>query len=95
MIRTCKAPTEELDNLHPLDESSWFMRSRSNELKDGDKNTKYFHHKASSRRRTNLIKGLNNMTGEWKTDKQDLMRIFLSTSHIFSLSAARKFWMRL
>ena len=48
VLQTCKALSDELDNLHRLEESHWFIRARSNELKDDDKNTKYFHHKASS-----------------------------------------------
>lgn len=64
MLRNCKEIAEELDRLHCLEESYWFLRARSNELKDGDKTTKYFHHKASSRRRRNTIKGLRNDRGE-------------------------------
>lgn len=49
MIRNCKDISEELDRLHCLEESYWFLCALSNELKDGDKNTKYFYHKTSSR----------------------------------------------
>lgn len=55
LIKTCNEIPNELDNLHYLQESYWFMRARANELKDGDKNIRYFHHKASSRRRRNTI----------------------------------------
>lgn len=66
MIDTCKTLTLELDDLHRQEESYWHMRARANELKDGDRNTIYFHHKASSRRRRNRIKGLFNKDGVWK-----------------------------
>lgn len=56
MIANCKAITDHLDELHRLEESYWHLRSWANELRDGDKNSSYFHHKASSRRRRNSIK---------------------------------------
>lgn len=58
MLATCKSIAEDLDDLHKMEESYWHMRSRANELRDGDKNSKYFHHKANSRQRRNSIKGL-------------------------------------
>lgn len=36
----------------------WVQRARANWLKHGDRNTGFFHHHASSRKRKNLIKGL-------------------------------------
>lgn len=39
----------ELDRLHGVEKAYWHLRSRVNELKDADKNTKYFHRKESSR----------------------------------------------
>lgn len=47
MLASCKQLVKELDELQHLDESYWHARSRVNERKDGDKNTSYFHHKAS------------------------------------------------
>lgn len=86
VLRSCKVLSEELDTLHRLEESYWFMRARSNELRDGDKNTKYFHHKASSRRRRNTIKGLTDENGVWKSDSPTMQRIIADYfSHIFSL----------
>lgn len=43
-LQVCKALSYDLGKLHRLEESYWFLRVRSNELKDGDENTKYFHH---------------------------------------------------
>lgn len=75
MLNTCKSIAEQLDTLHNLEESYWHIRSRANELKDGDKNTKYFHHKANSRRRRNTIKGLFDDNGVWLTSKADIERL--------------------
>ncbi|KAL2935796.1 hypothetical protein RDABS01_018914 [Bienertia sinuspersici] len=65
------ALANELDELHRLQESYWYARARANDLRDGDKNTRYFHHKASQRRRRNHIKGIMNSSGGWceKTDE--------------------------
>lgn len=38
---------KQLDELHEKQEAYWYLRSRVAEVKDGDKNTQYFHHKAS------------------------------------------------
>jgi len=42
----CKELMTTLDDLHRQEESYWHIRSRMNELRDGDQNTGYFHHKA-------------------------------------------------
>lgn len=52
-IATCNALALELDTLPRLEEAHWHMRSRVNELRDGDQNSKYFHHIANSRRKRN------------------------------------------
>lgn len=54
MIAVCNTLSVELDDLHRVEEAYWHMRSRVNELKDGDNNTKYFNHKANSRQKRNL-----------------------------------------
>ncbi|KAL2892746.1 hypothetical protein RDABS01_008655 [Bienertia sinuspersici] len=65
------ALANELDELHRLQEPYWYARARANDLRDGEKNTRYFHHKASQRRRRNHIKGIMNSDGDWceKTDE--------------------------
>lgn len=95
MIEQCKALSSELDTLHPQEESYWFLRAREIELRDGDKNSKYFHHKASSRWRRNQIKGLFDENGIWKTNATDLERLItayyeqlLSTSSPSDFEAA-------
>lgn len=46
MINKCKELIMELDDLNRLHESYWFARAHANEIRDGDKNTSYFHHKS-------------------------------------------------
>lgn len=72
MLNHCEQLARELDELHRLEESYWFARSRANEMKDGDKNTSYFHRKASQRKRKNCIKGLFDKHDVWHEKKEDL-----------------------
>ncbi|XP_050217409.1 uncharacterized protein LOC126668246 [Mercurialis annua] len=55
----------ELDELLRCEETLWMQRSKALWLKDGDKNTAYFHQKASQRKRRNHIDGLFNSDGIW------------------------------
>ncbi|KAL2929017.1 RNA polymerase II holoenzyme cyclin-like subunit [Bienertia sinuspersici] len=70
MLDRCESLSNELDELHHLQESYWYARARANDLKDGDKITGYFHHKSSQRRKKNSIKGLYNPMGDC-CEKQD------------------------
>ncbi|XP_057251804.1 uncharacterized protein LOC125498516 [Beta vulgaris subsp. vulgaris] len=72
LMQRCNKLSTELCDLRKLEESYWHARARANELQDGDKNTSYFYHKATQRRKRNLLKGLFNEQGEWKEDKEDM-----------------------
>lgn len=56
-----------------LGEFYWKQRSRSEWLKGGDRNTKFFHSKASQRRRKNEVKELENVRDEWVQEKSDVV----------------------
>ena len=73
---TCAPPTEqhcgeflqaskELDEWLRKQEVYWAQRSRVNWIKHGDKNTSFFHLKASQRRQRNFIKGILDPAGRW------------------------------
>lgn len=88
MIFICNTLAAELDDLHNCEEAYWHMRSRVNELRDGDSNTKYFHHKANSRRKRNLIRGLENTNGTFLTSKSDIERLITGYfDNIFATSS--------
>lgn len=46
----------ELDSILEKEESIWCQRSKALWLKEGDKNSSFFHQKASNRKRRNTIK---------------------------------------
>lgn len=60
----------------------WYLRSRVVELKDGDKNTQYFHHKASQRKKRDYVKGLFDAGGAWCEEEEDTENIL--TNYFFS-----------
>ncbi|KAL2898421.1 C5a peptidase [Bienertia sinuspersici] len=92
MLSRCAKLSDELDDLHRLEESYWHSRARANELKDHDKNTSYFHHKANQRRRKNFIKGLLGGEGNWCTNQEAIANIVENYfSDIFSTKSPSNF----
>ena len=65
---------KRLDDLLLKQEIYWAQRSRIPWLKYGDKNTKYFHSKASQKRR-NHINGIQNGEGLWVEDMEDIVNV--------------------
>ena len=55
----------------------WGQRAKVQWLKDGDRNTMFFHSKASQRRRKNYIKGLYDNNGQWCTNPSRVEGIVL------------------
>ena len=60
-----KEVERQIQNMLADDETYWKQRSRADWLKGGDKNMKFFHHKASSRKKKNRIWGIENAAGNW------------------------------
>lgn len=56
-IEKCSSISAEIEDLRRKEESFWYIRARANELRDGDKNTSYFYHKSSQRRKKTELKG--------------------------------------
>uniref|UniRef100_A0A2N9GDB5 Reverse transcriptase domain-containing protein n=1 Tax=Fagus sylvatica TaxID=28930 RepID=A0A2N9GDB5_FAGSY len=68
---------KELHNLLAKEERLWRQRSRVEWLKAGDKNTRYFHCRATQRQRRNYISRLRNSAGQWTTDYSQVPHLFL------------------
>ncbi|KAL2893167.1 Polypeptide N-acetylgalactosaminyltransferase 9 [Bienertia sinuspersici] len=53
------------------EEVMWWQRSIMEFMKYGDQNSRWFHEKASQRRRNNHINGVRNEDGDWMEDEND------------------------
>lgn len=60
------------------EEKYWIQRSRATWLKEGDRNSAYFHRKGSNRKSKNTIKGLNDEQGTWQVTPEEIHRLLLS-----------------
>jgi hypothetical protein len=71
---------KEMDELLYREEILWMQRSRIAWLREGDRNTKFFHRRASWRSKKNRIRKLKHPDGTWTQDTQemeDLARDFM------------------
>ena len=59
------------DVLHQI-ELFWFQKSQIEYIRDGDRNTRFFHLNTIVRRRINRIEGLQLTDGTWVIEAQDL-----------------------
>ncbi|KAK3218118.1 hypothetical protein Dsin_012088 [Dipteronia sinensis] len=70
------------------EEKYWHQRSRVNWLKEGDRNTKFFHWKTSSRRARTLIRGLYDNMGVWCVGKEAMEHVVVGYfSNLFKTDA--------
>uniref|UniRef100_A0A803PY51 Reverse transcriptase domain-containing protein n=1 Tax=Cannabis sativa TaxID=3483 RepID=A0A803PY51_CANSA len=75
VIQELKHHENVLDDLLAQEETYWQQRSRVDWLQNGDQNTKFFHAYASSRRKHNTIKFLNDDRGIAVHSKQGMTDI--------------------
>lgn len=69
---------DELNKLLDLEETMWQQRSCINQLKSRDKNTSFFHTKASSRFQRNTILRVMDETRVWRGEDEESGRTFVS-----------------
>jgi hypothetical protein len=77
LTQAIKEKELELDKLLDGEEMWWKQRSRADWLQHGDKNTKFFHMKASQRKKRNTIKGIIDQQGQYKTKHEDIETVLL------------------
>jgi hypothetical protein len=68
----------ELDDLLEKEEMWWSQRAKTLWLTHGDRNTKFFHQKASQRRRKNKIETIKDQQNVIQTDREKIEEIFLN-----------------
>ena len=66
---------DEINTILYQDEIHWRQRSRSIWLRANDKNTKFFHQRASQRKRKNHINGIFDSRGNWCEDENNIARV--------------------
>ncbi|XP_024196188.1 uncharacterized protein LOC112199393 [Rosa chinensis] len=71
----------KLNNLLHQELLFWRQRAKVFWLQDGDANTKFFHQRASNRKKKNYLHGLFDDYGAWHTDDENLERIVLEYFH--------------
>ena len=65
----------EINLLQDRESRMWCQRSRVLWLSKGDNNTAFFHSKATKRLRKNLIRGIRDGNGVWRTNHDDIGQV--------------------
>ena len=68
----------EINDLLDSEEILWHQRSRVQWYGQGDRNTKFFHSKATQRRKKNTITGLWDESGNWCETSEGIVAVAIS-----------------
>lgn len=68
---------DELHNLFKKEETIWHQRSRTNWIKDGDKNTSFFHRTTTGRKKRNNISRIRHNEGIWRNKAKEIETTFV------------------
>ncbi|XP_017979793.1 PREDICTED: uncharacterized protein LOC18594299 [Theobroma cacao] len=86
-LQNLKQSQAELNDLNREEEVMWRQRSRIEWLRDGDKNTKFFHQRAKERRRKNTVWALKKKDDAWRESQEELLQEASNFfSHLFTSS---------
>ena len=77
VIAKMRAIDERMDELEAREEVFWRQRSRQDWLKNGDKNTKFFHANAKQRADRNAIISIVDGAGNKYTDEDQIAEVFV------------------
>jgi exonuclease III len=75
-IKQIKSLESKLDTLLQKEEQWWSQRAKSNWLQHGDKNSKFFHFKASQRNKRNTINFITDSQGNKHSQNKDIQVVF-------------------
>ena len=73
-----KQVRKDINDLIDSEELYWCQRSKAHWVKEGDRNTKYFHARASERRKQNTILGIWDKFDCWCGDQDSIARAAIS-----------------
>ena len=66
---------KDIKDLIDSEEIYWCQRSKAHWLREGDRNTKFFHARASERRKQNTILGIWDIFDSWCGDQDSIARL--------------------
>lgn len=66
---------KELEELMKAEELWWKQRGKADYLSEGDRNTSFFHARASHKRKKNWISKLHRVDGSWATSEEDICTV--------------------
>ena len=67
---------KEIKSLLDKEECMWRQRSKTVYMKEGDRNTRFFHCRATMRKRKNTITGIKDGSDQWCTEADQIASIF-------------------
>ena len=92
LIQALKFTRAELNCWLEKEDTMWRQRARLNWFQGGDCNTSFFHAKASSRQRKNLIEGLMDVDGIWQEDEGKIEEVVVEYyNNLFTSSSPSNF----
>ena len=81
--------SKQMDDLLQKQEIYWAQRSRISWMKTRERNTKFFHSKATQRMKKNHISGIQNAHGQWVEELEEFVEVATNYfNNLFSAGAA-------
>ncbi|GLT57157.1 hypothetical protein SLA2020_301450 [Shorea laevis] len=92
LVNLEKELSQEYAEILKCEADIWFIKSRTDWIMDGDKNSRFFHITTMKHRSHNRIHGLKNPRGEWITNPMELNTLVTNYfSTLFSSSTAHSY----
>ncbi|KAK8271243.1 hypothetical protein V6Z11_D11G248900 [Gossypium hirsutum] len=80
-LNLLKTTHDHLGKLYNAEEKYWAQRAYNQWLREGDRNTRYFHVRVTGRKKKNPIDKLKDVNGVWYEDKNEICHIAWSYFH--------------